>query len=58
VDDLEPLLRARVSAASGDSEWFEENVLADIRAALVLVAKLAGKPLSDSYESVVKPRMP
>jgi hypothetical protein len=56
VDDLEPLLRAGVSGVSGDSEWFEENILADIRAGAMVVGKLAGQPFLD-YDAHVPSRL-
>jgi hypothetical protein len=56
MDDLEGLLRYGVSAASGDAEWLEENVLADIRAAMI-VGRLARQRISDPYEELVRPRL-
>jgi hypothetical protein len=56
ADDLESLLRSGVSAAN-DAEWFEENVLADLRAAMMVVGRLAGQPFSGPYEEIVRPRL-
>jgi hypothetical protein len=56
LDDLEALLRAGVPSPGVDDAWYEANVLADLRAAAVIVARPAGQEIT-GYEELVEPRL-